>query len=183
MPILSSAQMRAAEEAAFAGGVEVEALMDKAGAGVAQSVWKFFPNPGKCIVFAGKGSAEIPGKKLIVLDAKYRIEDGLHDALSSIHTYRDALVREGDNGKVEGIVTAAYLLTPYIPELGGDYRSTELPGRLFHPRYRETFRFGAVTMRPGMTLAHLYMMSRYSRRGAERGSSMPWMGSKSIGAG
>src|SRR5438876_4584912 len=47
--------MRAAEEAAFAGGVEVEALMDKAGAGVAQSVCKFFSNPGKCIVFAGKG--------------------------------------------------------------------------------------------------------------------------------
>src|SRR5207237_5648030 len=46
--------MRAAEEAAFGGGVEVEALMDKAGAGVAQSVCKFFPNPGKCIVFAGK---------------------------------------------------------------------------------------------------------------------------------
>jgi ADP-dependent NAD(P)H-hydrate dehydratase / NAD(P)H-hydrate epimerase len=54
-PILSSAQMRVAEEAAFAGGVEVEALMDKAGAVVAQSVCKFFPNPGKCIVFAGKG--------------------------------------------------------------------------------------------------------------------------------
>ncbi|PYJ21550.1 MAG: hypothetical protein DME99_07660 [Verrucomicrobia bacterium] len=47
--------MRAAEEAAFARGVEVEALMDKAGAGVAQAVCKFFPNPGKCIVFAGKG--------------------------------------------------------------------------------------------------------------------------------
>src|SRR5947208_8316638 len=54
-PILTSAQMRAAEEAAFARGVEVEALMDKAGAGVAQAVCKFFPNPGKCIVFAGKG--------------------------------------------------------------------------------------------------------------------------------
>jgi ADP-dependent NAD(P)H-hydrate dehydratase / NAD(P)H-hydrate epimerase len=54
-PILTSAQMRAAEEAAFARGVEVEALMDKAGAGVARAVRKFFPNPGKCIVFAGKG--------------------------------------------------------------------------------------------------------------------------------
>ena len=54
-PILSSAQMRVAEEAAFARGVDVETLMDKAGAGVAQSVCKFFPNPGKCIVFAGKG--------------------------------------------------------------------------------------------------------------------------------
>src|SRR6476620_10029751 len=47
--------MRAAEEAAFARGVQVEALMDKAGAGVAQAVIKFFSKPGKCIVFAGKG--------------------------------------------------------------------------------------------------------------------------------
>ena len=55
MPILTSAQMRSAEEAAFASGVQVEALMDKAGAGVAQAVTKFFPKPGECIVFAGKG--------------------------------------------------------------------------------------------------------------------------------
>jgi len=48
--------MRAAEEAAFARGVEVEALMDKAGAGVAQAVARFFRNPGRCIVFAGKGN-------------------------------------------------------------------------------------------------------------------------------
>ncbi len=47
--------MRAAEGAAFARGVEVEALMDKAGAGISEAVRKFFPNPGKCIVFAGKG--------------------------------------------------------------------------------------------------------------------------------
>jgi hypothetical protein len=49
---------------------------------------------------------------LIVLDAKYRIEQGLNDALSSIHAYRDALVREVDSGNVEGIVSAAYLLAP-----------------------------------------------------------------------
>jgi NAD(P)H-hydrate epimerase len=55
LPILTSAQMRAAEQAAFARGVQVEALMDQAGAGVAQAATKFFPNPGKCIVFAGKG--------------------------------------------------------------------------------------------------------------------------------
>ena len=47
--------MRAAEEAAFATGVQVEALMNKAGAGVAQAVTKFFQKPGRCIVFAGKG--------------------------------------------------------------------------------------------------------------------------------
>ena len=54
-PILNSAQMRDAEEAAFARGVKVEALMDQAGAGIARAVRKFFPQPGKCIVFAGKG--------------------------------------------------------------------------------------------------------------------------------
>src|SRR5438046_2714521 len=47
--------MRDAEKAAFARGVEVEALMDKAGAGVARVVTRFFPNPGTCILFAGKG--------------------------------------------------------------------------------------------------------------------------------
>src|SRR5258705_5537576 len=47
--------MRAAEQAALASGVQVEALMNKVGAGVAQAVTKFFQNPGRCIVFAGKG--------------------------------------------------------------------------------------------------------------------------------
>jgi NAD(P)H-hydrate epimerase len=47
--------MRTAEEAAFARGVEVEALMDEAGAGVARAVQQFFPRAGVCIVYAGKG--------------------------------------------------------------------------------------------------------------------------------
>src|ERR1700731_2186225 len=47
--------MRAAEEAAFARGVEVEKLMEHAGASVARVVRQFFPCPGKCLVFVGKG--------------------------------------------------------------------------------------------------------------------------------
>src|ERR1700716_1705283 len=47
--------MRTAEKAAFARGVEVEDLMDQAGAGVAPAVRQFFPRPQRCIVFAGKG--------------------------------------------------------------------------------------------------------------------------------
>lgn len=54
-PIVSAAAMRAAEQAAFAGGVEVEALMEAAGAGIAGSIRKFFPRPGGAIVFVGKG--------------------------------------------------------------------------------------------------------------------------------
>jgi hypothetical protein len=93
--------------------------------------------------------------RLIVLDAKYRTDDGLNDALSSIHTYRDALVREVESGAVEGIVTAAYLLTPHMPGLSTGYRDTPMPGRLFHPDYRAGFRFGAVTLRPGMTTGEI----------------------------
>jgi ADP-dependent NAD(P)H-hydrate dehydratase / NAD(P)H-hydrate epimerase len=55
-PIVSAAEMRAAEEAAFARGVEVEVLMDQAGAGVARAVQQFFPRAGACIVYAGKGN-------------------------------------------------------------------------------------------------------------------------------
>ena len=47
--------MRAAEEAAFARGISAEALMEQAGAGIARAIEKFFPCPGNCIVFAGKG--------------------------------------------------------------------------------------------------------------------------------
>jgi hypothetical protein len=90
---------------------------------------------------------------VIVLDAKYRIDTGLNDALSSIHMYRDALVRDAGSGKTEGVVAAAYLIAPHLPSLTADYRGTGMPGRLFHPDYRTGFRFGAVTMRPGMSLA------------------------------
>jgi len=48
--------MREAEESAFAHGVEVEALMEQAGAGIARCLVQFFPKPGRCITFAGKGN-------------------------------------------------------------------------------------------------------------------------------
>lgn len=103
------------------------------------------------IVLAGNGLGN-SGRRVIVLDAKYRINDGLNDALNSIHTYRDALVQESVSGRTEGIVTAAYLLTPHLPAgLQPDFRSAPVPGRLFHPEYRQKFRFGAVTLRPGMS--------------------------------
>lgn len=103
------------------------------------------------VVLAGRDLGG-PERRVIVLDAKYRINDGLNDALNSIHTYRDALVQEVASGRTEGIVTAAYLLTPHVPAgLQSDFKATPVPGRLFHPEYREKFRFGAVTLRPGMS--------------------------------
>jgi hypothetical protein len=106
------------------------------------------------IVLSGKGLGSSE-RRVIVLDAKYRINDSLNDALNSIHTYRDALVQEAASGITEGIVSAAYLLTPHLPKLESDFQGTAVPGRLFHPKYREKFRFGAVTLRPGMSASDL----------------------------
>nr|WP_255558007.1 nuclease domain-containing protein [Dyella sp. ASV24] len=106
------------------------------------------------VVFSGTGFG-VDVRSVIVLDAKYRINDGLNDALSSIHMYRNALVQEAETGQTEGIVSAAYLLTPHEPMLGSDFKDTKMPGRLFHPAYREKFQFGAVTLRPGMATSDL----------------------------
>lgn len=95
------------------------------------------------------------GGRLIILDAKYRIGAGLNEALASAHMYRDALV-EGDGGEgVREIVSAAYLLSPAAPIITGTWTEAAMPGRLFHPAYRERFRFGAVSLSPGMSAAQI----------------------------
>jgi hypothetical protein len=94
-----------------------------------------------------------PAPVIIVLDAKYRIGIQLNDALSSIHMYRDAIVRDADPD-TDKIVIAAYLVTPHLPTLMGQWKDSEMPARLFYPAYRQRFRFGAVTLRPGGSLAN-----------------------------
>src|SRR5205823_9124423 len=49
-------QMRDAENAAFARGVSAERLMNQAGRGIAETVQRFFPRPGYCLIFSGKGN-------------------------------------------------------------------------------------------------------------------------------
>ena len=53
--IVTCAEMRAIEERAFAAGSSAEALMEEAGAQMARAVRQFFPEPGACQVFLGKG--------------------------------------------------------------------------------------------------------------------------------
>jgi len=69
--------------------------------------------------------------------------------------YRDALVEDDHGGQIRGIVRAAYLLSPHLPFLPDEWRDAGLPGRLFHPGYRAAFRFGALTLRPGMSDAEV----------------------------
>lgn len=101
-------------------------------------------------------SAETGPRPVVVLDAKYRVEHGLNDAVTSIHTYRDALVEQFEVGLLHShrrTVEAAFLLTPQLPV--GDESSWRLespPTVFFREAYREAFRFGAVTLRPGVTV-------------------------------
>src|SRR4029450_2931246 len=53
--LVTCAEMKSAEEAAFARGVQAEDLMEEAGRGVAEIVRQFHRVPGLCIVFCGKG--------------------------------------------------------------------------------------------------------------------------------
>jgi len=48
--------MRDAENAAFARGISAEHLMNQAGSGFAETVQRFFPRPGYCLIFSGKGN-------------------------------------------------------------------------------------------------------------------------------
>src|SRR4026208_996193 len=48
--------MRDAENAAFARGISAEHLMNQAGNGIAETVRQFFPRPGYCLIFSGKGN-------------------------------------------------------------------------------------------------------------------------------
>ena len=53
--MLTCAEMKALEERAFADGVSAEALMEEAGAQIAAAVRQFFPRPGRCLAYFGKG--------------------------------------------------------------------------------------------------------------------------------
>ena len=53
--------------------------------------------------------------RIVVFDAKYRTDTGISDAISSIHTYRDALVHSSQDETLTEIVAGAYILTPMLP--------------------------------------------------------------------
>ncbi|OBZ07564.1 hypothetical protein A8L34_25875 [Bacillus sp. FJAT-27264] len=92
---------------------------------------------------------------IIVLDAKYRIDNNINESLTSIHTYRDALVSEA-TGEYKSVVSGAYILTPHLPSNNIEkWKDVNMPGRLFHPEYRGTFKFGAASLRPGMDLGEI----------------------------
>ncbi|MEI6534511.1 MAG: NAD(P)H-hydrate dehydratase [Verrucomicrobiaceae bacterium] len=67
--IVTCGQMREAENAAFARGNTAAQLMEKAGAGIAEVIRQFFPQPGHAVLYLGKGNnagdALVAGRHLI----------------------------------------------------------------------------------------------------------------------
>ncbi|MEY2559062.1 MAG: ADP-dependent NAD(P)H-hydrate dehydratase / NAD(P)H-hydrate epimerase [Verrucomicrobiota bacterium] len=124
-PIVSAAEMRAAEEAAFARGVEVEALMDEAGAGVAHAVRQFFPRAGTCIVYAGKGhnggDALVAAECLLRAGWKIDVRLPFSEAdCSELTCKKLAAVRDAEGGRGPSAPTVAALRTlPHLIVLDG----------------------------------------------------------------
>lgn len=54
--LVTAAEMRAAEENAFAAGISADDLMEQAGEGIARCAWEIAQTPGICHVFFGKGN-------------------------------------------------------------------------------------------------------------------------------
>ena len=53
--IVTCAEMKALEARAFADGIDAGKLMEEAGTKIARAVRQFFPEPGRCLAFFGKG--------------------------------------------------------------------------------------------------------------------------------
>jgi NAD(P)H-hydrate epimerase len=74
--ILSRDEMKAVEAEAFAAGISAESLTEDAGLQIALAVKQFFPIPGRCMVFFGKGhngGDALVGARILIRDG-WKIE-------------------------------------------------------------------------------------------------------------
>lgn len=81
----------------------------------------------------------------VTLDAKYRVDGGVADAMTSAHTYRDAIVRRL-GGTTSPLLAGSFLLSPQRIEPEGDWKAAGSPARFFHPGYRSEFGIGAYSL-------------------------------------
>lgn len=103
--LMTSEEVRGAEQAAFTSGVSAEELMEQAGMGIAAIVRQFHPSPGLCTVFCGKGNNA--GDALVaarcLADAGWQIDVRLAYAEASLGELAGkklAALRIGENNKV-----------------------------------------------------------------------------------
>lgn len=103
--------------------------------------------------------------KLIVIDTKYRIGGQLSDAVTSLHTYRDALVNthEAITGNwSHGVgpnrtTTGAFIISPAKPSeasaVENAWKDVAPPDVYFRRDYQERFDLGVIRLVPGADLS------------------------------
>jgi hypothetical protein len=100
---------------------------------------------------------------VVVVDFKYRVEEQISSAVTSLHTYRDALVRTRDESSFgsdyERATVGALLLVPSRPsgaeEPSADWHGESAPEVLFNPEYQREFGLGAFVLRPGTSMGEI----------------------------
>ncbi|MCX2758203.1 DUF2357 domain-containing protein [Vibrio sp. Sgm 22] len=87
-------------------------------------------------------------RSIVVLDAKYRVERALNDAIASSHMYRDAIVSD-NGGSIERKVVGAYLISPSVNSApSSDWKKESSPKIFFNPAYVDKFKFGVISLNP-----------------------------------
>ncbi|EKO3401267.1 restriction endonuclease-like protein [Vibrio fluvialis] len=87
-------------------------------------------------------------KSIVVLDAKYRVEKALNDAIASSHMYRDAIVSD-NGGSIERKVVGAYLISPSVNSApSSNWEKESSPKIFFNPAYVNKFKFGVISLNP-----------------------------------
>lgn len=87
-------------------------------------------------------------ERAVALDAKYRVDGGVADAMTSAHTYRDAIVVSDKDG-IRPLLAGSFLLSPQRVAEADDWKAAASPARFFHPGYRAEFGIGAFALMPG----------------------------------
>ena len=84
-PILTAAAMRAAEQAAIDGGTSVATLMERAGAALAEAVWRY-AGPVETLILCGPGNNGGDGR----VAARILGERGMTVRTATLETLADA---------------------------------------------------------------------------------------------
>lgn len=128
-PILTAAEMRAAEEAAIAAGTSVDELMDRAGRAAAEAIWRY-AGPLRALVLCGPGNNGGDGY-VIARELRARGVGVRVAALSEPESPAARNARDGWAGPVEALADAKAapllidalfgtgLARPLAPEISG----------------------------------------------------------------
>ena len=108
-PILTAEQMRAAEQSAIDGGTGVEALMERAGAALAEAVYRF-AGPLRTLILCGPGNNGGDG----YVAARYLAQRGVEVRVAALSEPKSEAGRRA-RSQWDGPVEALSEATPSAP--------------------------------------------------------------------